>query len=58
MVGCKNQLIMKYYTKFLVPNICHIDFITYSNRNYHCKHPGIDFLSWNINKNWLLQDFN
>ena len=29
MVGCKNQLIMKYQRKFLVSNICHIDFIIY-----------------------------
>ena len=24
MVACKNQLIMKYYSKFIVSNICHI----------------------------------
>ena len=29
MVGCKNQLIMKYQRKFLVSNICHIDLIIY-----------------------------
>ena len=29
MAGCKNHLIMKYYSKFLVSNICHINLITY-----------------------------
>ena len=29
MVGCKNQLIMKYQRKVLVSHICHIDFIIY-----------------------------
>ena len=29
MVGCKNQLIMKYHSKRLVYNICHIEFIIY-----------------------------
>ena len=27
--GCKNQLIMKYYSKFLVSNIFHLNFIAY-----------------------------
>ena len=27
MTGCKNQLIMKYRSKVLVSNICHIEFI-------------------------------
>ena len=29
MADCKNQLIMKYYGKFLVSNISHIEFIIY-----------------------------
>ena len=29
MAGCKNQLIMKYHGKFLVSNICQIEFIIY-----------------------------
>ena len=29
MAGCKNQSIMKYHSKFLVSNICHIESITY-----------------------------
>ena len=29
MAGCKNQLIMKHYSKFLVSNISHFNFITY-----------------------------
>ena len=32
MAGCKNQLIMKYHSKFLVSNICHIEFIIYSRK--------------------------
>ena len=31
MAGCQNQLIMKYRSKFLVSNICHIEFIIYIN---------------------------
>ena len=27
MAGCKNQLNMKYYSKLLVSNICHIEII-------------------------------
>ena len=26
MAGCKNQCIMKYHSKLLVSNICHIEF--------------------------------
>ena len=29
MEGCKNQFIMKYHSKLLVFNICHIEFIIY-----------------------------
>ena len=29
MAGCKNQLIMKYCSKFLVSSICQNIFITY-----------------------------
>ena len=29
MADCKNQLIMKYHSKFLVSNICHIELIIY-----------------------------
>ena len=29
MAGCKNELIMKYHSKCLVSNICHIEFIIY-----------------------------
>ena len=29
MAGCKNQFIMKYLSKLLVSNICHIKFIIY-----------------------------
>ena len=29
MAGSKNQLIMKYYSKYLVSNIFHFNFITY-----------------------------
>ena len=29
MAGCKNQLIMKYYSKFLVSSICQNIFFTY-----------------------------
>ena len=32
MAACKNQLIIKYYSKFLVSNICHVDFIMYINK--------------------------
>ena len=33
MAGCKNYLIVKYYSKFLVSNICHINFITYIKKS-------------------------
>ena len=29
MAGCQIQLIIKYYSKFVVSNICHIEFIIY-----------------------------
>ena len=29
MAGCKNQLNMKYNSKLLVSDICHIEFIIY-----------------------------
>ena len=48
MAGCKNISIMKYYSKFLVSNIFHINFIA-CIKNYHCKHSELDFLSRNIN---------
>ena len=32
MVGCKNELIMKYHSNFLVFNICHIEFIIHISK--------------------------
>ena len=29
MAGCKNHLIMKYQSKFLASNSCHIEFMIY-----------------------------
>ena len=47
----KNQLIMKYCSKFLFSSICQNIFITYIKKNYHCKHSGLDLLVRNINNN-------
>ena len=57
MAAYKNQLIMKYCSKCLVSNICHINFIIYI-KIYHCEHSGLDFLLRNINNNWYIQGFN
>ena len=54
MAGYKNQLIMKYCSKFLVYIICQNIFITYIKKIYHCKHSGLDFLSRNTNNNQQL----
>ena len=51
MAGCKNQLVMKYCSKFLVSSICQNIFITYIKKIYHFKHSGLDFLLRNINNN-------
>ena len=51
MAGCKNQLIMKYKSKFLVSSICLNIFITYIKKIYHCKQSGLDFLLRNIDNN-------
>ena len=32
MVGCKNEWIMKYHSKLLVFNICHIEFIIHISK--------------------------
>ena len=41
MEGCKIQLIMKHYCKFLVSNICHTNFITYVK-----KFTIVNILGW------------
>ena len=50
MAGCKNQLIMKYCSKFLVSIIVKISSLL-TLKIYHCKHSGLDFLLRNINDN-------
>ena len=32
MVGCKNQLVMKYHSKLAVSNICHTEFNIYTRK--------------------------
>ena len=32
MVGCKNEWIMKYHSKLLAFNICHIEFIIHISK--------------------------
>ena len=47
MAGYKNQLNMKYHSKLLVFNICHIEIIICIRKFYHCKHFGRNSLSRN-----------
>ena len=51
MAGLKNQL-MKYHSKFLVSNICHIEFIIYIRKStLVSKHFGWDSQSRNMCNN-------
>ena len=50
MAGCRNQLIMKYYHKFLVSKICHIEFIIYI-KNLPLQTFSLYFLLRNIKNN-------
>ena len=55
MAGCKHQLIMKYYSKFLVSNICHINIITYIQKIAVLNiNSWLDFLLRNIDNNWQI----